>query len=71
MPTIEVSIDLNDFTDDEIIREVRSRGFYCSDQGLDDFDREEFLFLIEMIDKMPFNWYTNRIRDKLLKVAHE
>lgn len=72
MPTIEVSVDLNDFDDDEIIEELESRGYQCSkDEVISDMDREEYLYLIEMIDKMPFNWYTNRIRDKLFTARHK
>lgn len=71
MPTIEVSVDLNDFDDDEIIEELESRGYQCSkDEFIADMDREEYLYLIKIIDKMPFNWYTNRIREKLLRAAH-
>jgi hypothetical protein len=69
---VEVEVDLDDFTDDDLVEELKFRGYiaepednYVSEQHLDKFDLE---FLIETIDKQEQTWYTRTVRDKLHKL---
>lgn len=64
--TVTVDVDLDEFEDDELIEEMKSRGYVCiaSDAG-GDFEREDWQFLLEMLDKNLETWYTRRIRNKI------
>lgn len=66
---ILVDVELSEWDDRELTDEMSKRGYVCVSQedylGLE-FDREDWQFLLELIDKQPENWYTRRIRDKIL-----
>jgi hypothetical protein len=66
---VDVFVDdvLEDLDDQELIDELNSRGYTVS-KGVEreSFDREDWQFLLEMIDKQPEHWYTRRVRDKLM-----
>ena len=69
---VDVDIDVDQFETDELIEELNRRG-YAVVKGIEnlDFNREDYDYLIEMIDKQEGSWYTNRIRDKLFIARHE
>ena len=65
--TVDVDIDLDEWNDAELIEELENRGYSV----IEDFEREEYDYLIEMIDKQSYSWYTRRIRDKLFAARHK
>jgi len=67
----EVEVDLDLWTNKELIEEMRLRGYSVIEGNEVGLDREDCQFLIETIDKMPSNWYTYRIRDKLSNARHK
>jgi hypothetical protein len=54
--------------DQELIDELNSRGYIVSKEEPDDgFEREDWQFLLEMLDNNPQTWYTLRVREKLME----
>ena len=75
--TVEVDVDIGDVLDDlddeELVEEMKQRGYTCvKDAGYHElmFDRQDWDFLLELIDKNPGNWYTRRVRDKLFEARN-
>jgi hypothetical protein len=67
---VDVYVDdvINEMDDQELIDELNSRGYTVSkDVERESFEREDWQFLLEMIDKNPQTWYTLRVRDKVLE----
>lgn len=71
--SIDVDIDdiIGDIDDDFLVYELEQRG-YTVDKRLEikSFDREDYDYIIEILDKQPVSWYTHRIRDKLFQARH-
>ena len=67
---VDVDIDLVEFDDSELIDEMKHRGYACIKGDEGGIDREDWQFLIEMLDKNPETWYTRRIREKLMVARH-
>jgi hypothetical protein len=70
---VDVYVDdvINEMDDQELIDELNSRGYTVSkDVERESFDREDWHFLLEMLDKQQANWYNRRVRDKLLEACH-
>jgi hypothetical protein len=70
--TVEVDVDLDEFGDEEIVRELKARGYYVQKKSLkevmgwdDKLDDDDLDLLLELVDKNNNNVYTNRVRDKL------
>ena len=64
--TVDVDIYLDEFDDDEIADELENRGYYVSRKKPDvSFDREDWQFLLDLLDKHPETWYTRRVREKV------
>mgnify|MGYP001051206182 CR=1 FL=1 len=64
--TVDVDVDLDEFDDDEIVDELEHRGYYVSkDKASQGFNREDWQFLLDLLDKQPETWYTRRVREKL------
>lgn len=67
--TVDVDVDLDEFSDDELVEELESRGFNVSDEPIPEteaFDKYEIEYLMDMLDKSEkrdYNYY--KIRDKL------
>jgi len=70
---VDVYVDdvIDEMNDQELIDELNHRG-YAVIKGAENlgFDREDWQFLLEMIDKTPETWYTRRVRDKLFSVRY-
>jgi hypothetical protein len=69
--SVYVDVDVNDVIDgmdnQDFIDILESRGYTVTkDVEHGAFDREDWQFLIEIVDKQPVTWYTHRIRDKLM-----
>jgi len=59
---IEVPVSLDQWSDEELLAELKQR-----DQSfIYGFDNEDYEYLLKLVDKMPSDWYTNRVREKLL-----
>ena len=69
--TVTVDINLDEFDDSELIVELEGRGYTCiKEEEAAGLEREDWLHLIEMLDKQPVTWYTRRVRDKLMVACH-
>jgi 6-pyruvoyl-tetrahydropterin synthase len=68
--TVDVDVYVDDVIDEmddqELIDELNSRGYTVSkDPERESFEREDWQFLLEMLDKTPETWYTRRVREKV------
>ena len=68
---VDVYVDdvINEMDDQELIDELNSRGYTVTKDAavVEAFEREDWQFLLEMLDKNPQTWYTLRVREKLLE----
>ena len=65
--TVDVDIDLDEFEDSELIDEMNQRGYTVIKGREAGMVREDWQYLLEMLDKTAETWYTRRVRDKLLE----
>lgn len=66
---VDVYIDdvINEVDDQALIDELNSRGYTVTkDPEREAFDREDWHFLLEMLDRQQPNWELRRVRDKLM-----
>lgn len=67
--TVDVDVELDEFSDDELVEELESRGFNVSNnpvpemQALDKYEIEYLMNLVDKTEKRDYNYY--RVRDKL------
>lgn len=67
MAYVTVDVDLDEFDNDELIEEVKARGFTVVEADeLAKFEMEDWKLLLEIIDTVPETVYTRRVRDKLM-----
>ena len=64
---VDVDIDLDEFDDSELIDEMNQRGYTVIKGREAGLEREDWQYLLEMLDKTAETWYTRRVRDKLLE----
>ena len=68
---VDVYIDdiINEADDEQLIDELVSRGYTVTKDAavVEAFEREDWQFLLEMLDKNPQTWYTRRVREKVLE----
>jgi hypothetical protein len=62
---VDVDIDLDEWDDEELIDEMNQRGYTVIKGREAGMVREDWQFLLEMLDKNPETWYTRRVREKL------
>jgi len=66
---VDVYIDdiINEADDEQLINELVSRGYTVTKDTdvVEAFEREDWQFLLEMLDKNPQTWYTRRVREKV------
>ena len=73
--TVEVDVYVDDVIDDmddqDFIDILEGRG-YTVIKGVERelFDREDWHFLLDMLDKQEANWYNRRVRDKLFEACY-
>lgn len=65
-----VEVDLDEWCDNELIEEMKLRGYSCVKGDEAGMEREDWQFLLEMLDKQPENWYSRRVREKVLGAIH-
>lgn len=67
---VEVYVDevIGEADDQELIDELNSRGYTVVKDGSEQegFDKFDWQFLLEMIDRQRPNWEISRLRDKVL-----
>ena len=74
--TIDVDVDvtLNDFDDDDLVEELKSRGYKVNIEELSpdeaDLDKFDLDYLINLVDADNQSWYTRRVRDKLFQMRY-
>ena len=69
---VDVYVDdvINEADDQELIDELNSRGYTVTkDPERESFEREDWHFLLDMLDKQESNWYNRRVRDKLMEAC--
>ena len=67
---VDVYVDdvINEMDDQELIDQLNLRGYTVTkDIEREAFEREDWQFLLEMIDKNPQTWYSLRVREKLME----
>ena len=67
---VDVDINLDEFDDFELVEEMKLRGYSCVTGDEGGMNREDWQFLIELIDETPATWYSRRVRDKLMAARH-
>ena len=74
--TVTVDVDIyvddviNEMDDSELIDEMNQRGYTCIKEAEAGLEREDWHFLLDMLDKQESNWYNRRVRDKLMAACH-
>jgi hypothetical protein len=68
--TVDVDVYVDDVIDEmddqDFIDILEGRGYTVSkDPERESFEREDWQFLLEMLDKTPETWYTRRVREKV------
>ena len=66
---VDVYVDdvINEMDDQELIDELNSRGYTVTKDSavVEAFEREDWEYLLEILDKQPETWYTRRVREKV------
>ena len=70
--TVDVDVYVDDVIDEmddqDFIDILEGRGYTVSKEPVvEGFEREDWQFLLEMLDKTSQTWYTRRVREKLLE----
>lgn len=71
--TIETYVDLDEFDDDELIEELKNRGYTVLAESAVDvaLSNEDLEYLLTLLDKQDRNWYNNRVRDKIFDLRYQ
>ena len=64
--TVDVDIDLDEFNDNELVEEVKARGYTVVEEQVEKFDMEDWKLLLEIVDTVPETVYTRRVKEKLM-----
>ena len=72
--TVDVDVYVDDvidgMDDQDFIDILEGRGYTVTkDPERESFDREDWHFLLDMLDKQESNWYNRRVRDKLMEAC--
>ena len=66
MTYVTVDVELDEFNDDELVEEVKARGYTVVEEEVEKFDMEDWKLLLEIVDTVPETVYTRRVREKLM-----
>ena len=67
MAYVTIDVDLAEFDDDELVEEVKARGYTIVEaEELVKFEMEDWKLLLEIVDTVPETVYTRRVREKLM-----
>lgn len=64
--TVDVDVYLDEFDNDELVEEVKARGYTVVEENVEKFDMEDWKLLLEIVDTVPETVYTRRVREKLM-----
>ncbi len=67
---VDVEVDLDEWDNEELIEEMKHRGYTCLNNNIEGFDREDWDLLLRMIDSQPENWENRRVRDKIASARY-
>jgi len=67
----EVEVDLDEWRDDELVKEMNSRGYTCFKDHVDSFENSDWQMLLELIDGQPRNWEIDRVREKVFEARYK
>ena len=72
MAYVTVDVELNEFNDEEIVYELKARGYYVQKESFEfnKLDKYDLDFMLDLVDKNNTDLYTNRVRDKLYNLRH-
>jgi len=72
MAYVTVDVELNEFDDEEIVYELKERGYFVQKESFEfnKLDKYELDFILDLVDKNNTDVYTNRVRDKLYNLRH-
>jgi len=72
MAYVTVDVELNEFDDEEIVYELKERGYSVQKESFEfnKLDKYELDFILDLVDKNNTDVYTNRVRDKLYNLRH-
>lgn len=62
--TVDVEVYLDDFDDDVLIGELEDRGYKVGDNP-DELTHEEYHFLMEMLEKLPYSPISRNVIEKI------
>ena len=70
---VDVDVDLGNFALKDLIIEVENRGYIVehAEGYMEVLDNEDLSFVLSMLDTIPENWFTKRLRDKFLFLRYE
>jgi hypothetical protein len=73
--TVDVDVFVDDVIDEmndrDLIDILEGRGYTVTKEPVvEGFDREDWQFLLEMLDRQPPHWETRRVRDKVAEARH-
>ena len=66
---VEVEVDLSEWSDQELLEELRRRKAEISNEGT--LQREDWQFLLEMLDNLPGDIYNRSVRDKVFAARND
>lgn len=71
--TVDVEVDIDEFSSSDLIEELESRGFYVHEKPFEDYglDKYELEWLLELIDHVvPKTYAYDSVRYKLRKLRY-
>ena len=70
---VDVDIELSNFALKDLIEEIEHRGYIVehAEGYMEVLNNEDLSFVLSMLDTMPENWFTRRLRDKFLFLRYE
>ena len=66
MAYVTVDVELDEFNDNELVEEVKARGYTVVEEQVEKFHMEDWKLLLEIVDSVPETVYTRRVREKLM-----
>lgn len=65
---VDVEVDIDEFEDEELIEELRSRGYAIAQDQSNSIDKYDIEFLLNLIDRSEQTWYIRGVREKLFNM---
>lgn len=68
---VNIDVDLSEWSDKELIDEMKYRGYTCLNKERVKFKTNDWQLLLELLDKQPRNWEIDQVREKVFKERFE